>query len=98
MIASAWLVLGFSGDDIVGGGQDWRLAEECVRAWRAGGYPADFHVLQANGEGPYLTYWFVNATAARVLDAHAVEWRNRVVGSRAAPPTSATNALKSGPE
>jgi hypothetical protein len=94
MAPSSWFVLGFTSDDIVGAGQDWRLAEEFVKAWRAAGEPPGFSVVQAGGDGIYMLYWFVSEAAARVLDEQSVEWRNRVLGTRLQPPKNAHNALK----
>jgi hypothetical protein len=88
-----WFVLGFTDEDLVGAWQDARLAEECVRAWRDAGRPADFRVLQAAGEGDHMTVWFVNAASAAVLDAHDVPWRRFVIGERDAPPPGASDAL-----
>ena len=91
-----WYVLGFTDEDLVGAWQDARLAEECVRAWRAAGQPADFEILQAPGDAEHLTLWFVNATAARLLDEHGVAWRPFLVGEREAPPDGAARALTTG--
>jgi hypothetical protein len=94
MAPSSWFVLGFTSDDIVVAGQDWRLAEECVRAWRAAGRPPGFSILYAGGDGVHMLYWFVNEAAARVLDERSVQWRNRVVGTRPQPPKNGHNVLK----
>lgn len=89
-----WLVLGFTCDDVVGAGQDRRLAEQCLRAWKASGSPPDFKILEAPaGNGEYILYWFVNDIAARVLDRNASGWRDRIVGQRAALPPGASDAL-----
>jgi len=82
-------VLGFTGDAVVDGWQDARLAYACVQAWRAAGRPEDFSILQAPGDGPYLVHWFVSPQAARVLDDHGVPWRGFLTGQRRRPPTAA---------
>jgi hypothetical protein len=93
-----WLVLGFTCDDVVSAGQDWRLAQECLRAWRAAGSPADFEILEAPAEsGSHILNWFVNDVAARVLDEDLLGWRERVIDAVAAPPSGATDALKRRP-
>jgi hypothetical protein len=88
-----WFVLGFTVDDVVGGWQDARLASECVRALRAAGRPAEFRILQTNGDGDHLFLWFVNDFAARVLDAHAVPWRPFLVGEAAESPAGGRSPL-----
>jgi hypothetical protein len=93
-----WFVLGFTCDDVVGAGQDWRLAEQCFRAWKAAGSPADFKILEAPaGAGVHVLNWFVNDVAMRVLDQEVLGWRDRVVGSLAAPPSNASDALRRRP-
>jgi hypothetical protein len=88
-----WFVLGFTPDDIIACWQDSRLAGECIRTWQAAGRPAGFTILQAPGEGEHLFVWFVNESAARLLDAQKVGWRRFLVGECAEPPHGARNVL-----
>ena len=93
MTATPWSVLGFTLEDVVGGGQDARLASECVRALHAAGRPPEFQIVQGSGDGDYLVTWFVNEIAARVLDTHAVAWRSFIICSAAAAPAGARSPL-----
>ncbi len=89
-----WFVLGFTPDDVIVAEQDSRLARECVLAWTAAGRPPDFQVLQTSGEGEHFLYWFVSPASAELLDRYNVGWRAFLVGVRATPPLTATQALK----
>jgi hypothetical protein len=93
---SAWLTLGFTVDEVVLGGQDSRLAHECIGAWQAAGSPTEFRVLESAGDGEHILVWFVNEAAAAVLDAHGVNWRSRIIGEAASPPADATDAFLRG--
>jgi hypothetical protein len=90
----AWFVLGFTYDDVFDAGQDWRLAEECMRAWRAAGRPPDFQILEAAGEGEHILVWLVNDLAARVLDHNVLGWRVRIVGERSTLPANTSDVLR----
>lgn len=99
MTATRWFVLGFSAEDVIVAWQDARLASQFVRAWRAAGRPADFEVKQTSGDGHHLIHWWVSGPAARVLDAHGVDWRRFVIAEKnVAPPPRATNVLREGRE
>jgi hypothetical protein len=87
-----WFVLGFTIDDVVGGGQDRRLAEEVGRAWQAAGGPALPQVVHGAGRPPHVSYWYVSPGTADVLDQLEVDWRRFVVG-RAMPPADAPAAI-----
>jgi hypothetical protein len=89
VMAERWFVLGFTADEVVGAFQDARLAHSCHQACSTAGLTAGTHVLQGSGEGDHLVYWFISGEAARVLDAAGIQWRNRVIGHRAAPPERA---------
>ena len=86
---SQWFVLGFTSDDVVGAGQDSRLAFECLKAWEAADRPAGFEIWQASGDGDYIVHWFVNQASACFLDAQGIAWRQFVTGGCAAPPARA---------
>jgi hypothetical protein len=88
-----WLVLGFTPDDVVVCWQDARLASACVHALNAAGRPSEFRIFQSSGDGDYLLTWYVNETAARVLDTHAVPWRSFIIGEAAASPAGARSPL-----
>jgi hypothetical protein len=94
---SVWFVVGFTWDDVVGAGQDRRLAEECERAWRHAGCPREFALLETPGESEHILNWFVNETAARILDDRSVCWRSRVIGRTASPPDHATAVIRRAP-
>ena len=96
-MSASWLVLGFTYDDVFAAGQDWRLAEECLRAWRAAGSPPDFVILEAAGDREHILKWFVNEAAARVLDEKVLGWRTRFLGRSAAVPLGVSDALKRSP-
>jgi hypothetical protein len=83
-----WFVLGFTYDAVVGAWQDSRLAAECARVLCD---PSS--LLQTPGEGEHLVYWFVEGSAARLLDEGEVLWRQFVVGLTAAPPAAAHAVL-----
>jgi hypothetical protein len=89
-----WMVIGFTLDDVVSYGNDYRLAEACAQAWKAQGRPADFDVKLTQGESPYMLHWYISPTAARVLDAEGVIFRDKVIGSANAPPAGATNPIR----
>ena len=91
--SSPWFVLGFTVDHVVASWQDVRLAGECVRALHAAGKPPEFRVLQGSGDGDYLFFWFVNESAALVLDEHQVSWRPFVIGEADAAPDGARSPL-----
>jgi hypothetical protein len=93
-MSASWLVVGFTCDDVVGAGQHWRLAEECVRAWRAAGSSPDFQILEATGDGDHILHWFVNDVAARVLDERVGGWRDRVLGASGTLPDATSDPLK----
>ena len=76
-----WHVLGFDIDDIVGAGQDWRLAQQCARALLAAQPPVRDGIKESVGEAGYLTYWYVRDDVARVLVAAGVPWRRFAVGT-----------------
>jgi hypothetical protein len=92
-----WFKVGFTSDDVIGGGQDWRLAEQFVRAWEAAGRPADFRVLRTGGEREHFIYWYVNEVAAAIFDAHRVHWRDRIIATIDDPPPHASEAIKRKP-
>jgi hypothetical protein len=96
MASKHWYVLGFTGDDVVGGWQDSRLATECAKAWEAAGCPEDFRILQGAGEGLYFSYWYLDEASARVLDAQQVHWRLFLIGEQPLPPPGAVRAVKTG--
>jgi hypothetical protein len=77
-------VLGFTGDDVVGAWQHWRLRMECARAFAAEGLPEGFGIEERPGEGVHLICWSVSERAARVLDRHGVGWRRFLI-EREAP-------------
>ena len=84
-----WIVLGFTADAVVGAAQDSRMAQACTEARNEAGRPIDFEIVEAPGEGEYVTLWFVSESAARVLDAQKVAWRHLAIGERATPPANA---------
>jgi hypothetical protein len=88
LVAAVWSVLGFSYDDIVVAMQDWRLAQECARAFRAEGR-APFGILESPGEGEHLTHWFISDDAAALLDRHGIQWRRFLVRTQEAAPPAA---------
>jgi hypothetical protein len=88
-----WLVLGFTADDVIGGWQDSRLAEACVRASLEHRREPPADVLQSAGDSPYLIHWYIGEAAARLFDHAGVDWRRFVVAERPAPPADATPAL-----
>jgi hypothetical protein len=89
----AYYTLGFTGDDITGAWQHWRLAQEFHRAFEAHGLPPSFGVVEAAGEGEHPLYWFVSAQAAEILDRHDVEWRRFLVRTDLVAPRNARPAL-----
>jgi len=93
-MTSPWFVLGFDCDDIVGAWQDWRLARQCVATLTAAHRSPANGILESAGRGPHLTYWYVRADVAEVLDGGGVPWRRFLVGEIAAPPPAATRPLK----
>lgn len=90
---SRWFVIGFTADDIVGGGQDVRLAAAYARARQGTEEPVDARIVQAPGDRDHVLVWFVDEAAARILDAAGIEWRRFVVGECAAPPSSARGLI-----
>jgi hypothetical protein len=92
----SWHVLGFDIDDIVGAGQDWRLARQCVAALVAAARPPTDGVMESQGAGEHLTFWYVRDDVAAVLDDAGVPWRRFAVGMVRTPPASACEHLKSG--
>jgi hypothetical protein len=93
---AAWLVLGFTSDDIIGGWQDSRLAQACVEAWRAAGDPAGFVIRQGAGEGEHFIFWYLTHAAAAVLDQSGVDWRRFLVGERPVLPPGTVDVLNRG--
>ncbi|MBI4509890.1 MAG: hypothetical protein HY698_09655 [Deltaproteobacteria bacterium] len=89
----SWHVLAFTLDDVVTASQDSRLAQECVRAWRAAGKDCTIEVLQGPGDGQYLFFWFVSQSFAGVLDDQGVDWRKFIVGGCDEPPAGARDAI-----
>jgi hypothetical protein len=89
----AWIVIGFTSDDIIGGWQDSRLAQACVEAWRAEGQPPAFVIRQGAGQGEHFIYWYLTHAAAGVLDRHAVDWRRFLVGERPTLPSGTADVL-----
>ena len=89
----SWYTLGFTYDDVVGAWQDWRLAQECVRAFSEENRRLARDVREVPGDGPYLVRWYVSGAAAAVLDAHQVPWRQFLVGT-GQPPSGARLPLK----
>jgi hypothetical protein len=83
---ASWTVLEFSWDDVVVCWQDQRLARVSFAAWRAEGAPPEFVINQMAGEGAVCTRWFVNRSAAELLDRRGVDWRRFAVGEGAPPP------------
>ena len=90
---SAWLVLGFTPDDVVGAEQDSRLAFECSRAWEAEGAPPEFAILRAPGDGDHMVRWFLNEAAVCLLDGHEIGWRQFLIAERSAPPATAQSVI-----
>ncbi len=90
---TTWFLLGFTGDDVAGAWQHWRLARQCGPALEAEGQSLSFGILESPGQGAHLLYWYVSAAAARLLDAHDVGWRQFLVGSCPGPPAGARPAL-----
>ena len=93
-MTSRWFVLGFDCDDIVGGWQDWRLAQQCVTTLASAHRSPANGILEGVGRGPHLTYWYVRDDVAEVLDGGGVPWRRVLVGGVEAPPAAARRALK----
>src|SRR5258706_16380243 len=93
-----WFVVGFTVDEVVSGGQDSRLAHECIGAWRTAGCPTTFRVLESIGHGDHILEWFVNAPAPVVLDAPGVKWRGRIIREASNPPADASDAFLRGPQ
>jgi hypothetical protein len=89
-----WIVIGFTLDDVVTYGNDYRLAEAAAHAWRAQGKPDGFEIKLAQGSDKYMLHWYVNDVAARILDAERVEFRHNLVGEVDAPPAGATNPVR----
>jgi hypothetical protein len=89
-----WLKIGFTSDDVIGAGQDWRLAEQFIRAWEGAGRPEDFRVMRTGGEREHFIYWYVNEVAAAIFDAGGLRWRDRIVEAVEAPPPEANEAIK----
>ncbi len=93
MEAMRWFVLGFDYDAVAGAWQDWRLARQCALALRDSGLPTN-DIRHAAGQGPYLTYWYVNAVLAEALDRGGVPWRRFVIGEVRDCPSLAAPLLK----
>jgi hypothetical protein len=83
-------MIGFTADDIVGGGQDVRLAAAYARARQGTEEPVDARIVQAPGDRDHVLVWFVDEAAARILDAaaepgtawwHSVGTAVRIVGA-----------------
>ena len=89
-----WFILGFTYDAVVGAWQDSRLATECARVRDEAGRPDGFTMLQGPGDADHVVLWYVNETAARVLDERAVEWRRFLIGSAPAAPRGAHAVLR----
>jgi hypothetical protein len=92
--APNWYTLGFTGDDIVGAWQHWRLADEFRRAFLLEGKPPGIGVLESPGQGEHLLYWYVRADVATMLDRHVDGWRRFVVRTDLQAPDDAHPALK----
>ena len=89
-----WSVLAFTFDDVMGAGHDRRLADDCVKAWRAAGRPTDFDIRKAPGNRTHMIYWYVSEAASCVLDVHHAYWRRFQIGFAHSPPAEATSALE----
>ena len=91
-----WHVLGFTSDDIIGGWQDTRLAEACAAAWQTAGRPEALRIWQSAGQGEHFIYWYLEPSAAALLDRQRVAWRQFLVGVRGALPADAVTVLDLG--
>ncbi len=95
-MTAPWHVLGFDSDDIIGGWQDTRLAQSCQLAWDAEGRPERLRIWQGPGEGEHFIYWYLDASAAALLDRQNVDWRRFLVGVRGELPREAAPVLDLG--
>jgi hypothetical protein len=93
-LSVTWSVLAFTFNDVMGDGLDRRLADECVKAWRAAGRPSSFDIRKAPGNRPHMIYWYVSEAASCVLDVHHAYWRRFQIGFASAAPAEATSALE----
>jgi hypothetical protein len=84
--AHAWIVVGFTLDQVVWWRTHEAFAKRCAALWVSHDRPTDFQLLEKRGYDANMLSWFVSPVAVRLLDAEGEDWREYVCGTTSAPP------------